>query len=86
MRSRRRSLRSVAPGFVAADDRKQAHVGAQRGRVARDVRRPAGAFFDTVYLHDRHRRLGGNAGDFAEPVAVEHDIADDEYTRCAAPR
>ena len=56
---------------------------AERCGVARDVRRAAGALFVALDLHHRHRRLRRNAADFAEPVAVEHDVADDEYARRA---
>src|SRR6185312_7849554 len=30
-------------------------------------------------LHDRHRRFRRNALNVAEPVAVEHDVADDQH-------
>ena len=84
MRSRLQELAQRRPGLVAPDHRKQAHLRAERGGVARDVGRAAGALLDAVDLHDRHRRLGRDAADLAEPVAVEHHVADDQHARLAS--
>ena len=34
---------------------------------------------DALDLHHRHRRLGRDAADLAEPVAVQHDVADHQH-------
>ena len=54
---------------------------AKRRTVARHVGGTAGTFLDAAHAHDGHRRLGRDAGHFAEPVAVEHHVADDEDAR-----
>ena len=66
----------AAPRFVVADHGQQRRSGAQGHRVARDVGGTARAFLDALDLDHRHRRFRRNPADFAEPVAVEHDIAD----------
>ena len=68
-------------GLVGAGHRQERELRAQRRGVARDVGRPAGALFAARDLDDGHRRLRRDALDVAEPVAVEHDVADDEHAR-----
>jgi hypothetical protein len=70
--------------LVGADHAQQAAVRAQRGRVARHVGGAAEALFALFDAHDRHRRFRRNAADVAEPVAVEHDVADDEDAHVVA--
>ncbi len=64
--------------FVAAHHRQQRHARTQRGRVAGHIRRAARTFLGARNAHDRHRRLGRDAIDVAEPIAIEHHVADDE--------
>ena len=52
-------------------------------RVARDVRRAAEAIFLALHVHDRHRRFRRNAVHVAEPVTVEHHVADHQHARRA---
>lgn len=68
-------------GFVATDDAQQPGLAAERHGIARDVGRTAEPLLLTLHVHDRHRRLRRNAVDVAEPVTVEHHVADDEHTR-----
>ena len=69
------------PRLVVADDAEQRHPRAQRRGVARDVGGAAGTLLAARDLDDRHRRLGRNALDVAEPVAIEHHVADDQHAR-----
>ena len=66
------------PGLVGADHADQPGLRAQVGHVARHVGRTAGAFLGAQHLDHRHRRLGRDAVGVAEPVAVEHHVADNE--------
>ena len=61
----------------------QARLRAERLDVPGDVGRAAEPLLllARVDAHDRHRRLGRDALDGAEPVAVEHRVADDEDAR-----
>ena len=66
--------------LVVADGGDQARVGAERLDVPGHV---GGAAEPLLLLarmdaNDGHRRLGRDAVDGAEPVAVEHGVADDE--------
>ena len=73
-------------GLVVADHRQQRRLRAQRRRVARDVGGAAGALLGARDLDHRHRRLGRDALDVAEPVAVEHHVADDQHARARDAR
>ena len=53
---------------------------AQGRDVAGHVGRAAEAVFTARHAHHRHRRLGRDAFHFAEPVAVQHHIANHEHT------
>ena len=70
-------------GLVRAHDGQQRHLGTQRRRIARDVGRAARALLFVIDLDDRHRRFGRNALDLADPVAVEHGVADDQHARAS---
>ena len=88
-RSPASSRASVAPGSSSPIDGQQRGLRAQRCGVARDVGRAAGSLLGARDLDDRHRRFGRDALDLAEPVAVEHHVADDEHARARdalAPR
>jgi len=50
----------------------------ERGEVADDVAGPAGDEGLAGHAHDGDGRLGGDAVDLAEDVAVEHEVADDQ--------
>lgn len=66
------------PAFVLADNAGKQDPAAETGEVIGHV---AGAAEGGVLVGDagdRHGRLGRDALDFAEVVAVEHDVADDE--------
>src|SRR6185369_8690935 len=65
-------------GIVVADDRQQRGVRAERRRVAGDVGSAAEAVFLALDLDHRHWRLRRNPADVAEPVTVEHHVADDQ--------
>ena len=67
--------------LVVADRGEQAGVRAERLDVPGDVGGAAEPFLllGRMDAHDGHRCLGGDAIDRAEPVAVEHRIADDEH-------
>ena len=69
--------------LVVADDADQCHLRPQRRGVAGDVGGSAGTLFAARDLDDRDRRLGRNAIDVAEPVAIEHRVADDQNARAA---
>jgi hypothetical protein len=68
-----------AAGVVVAEHGQQPGLRADIGDVARHVGRAAEALVGPVHLDHRHRRLGRDALDLAEPVAVEHRVADDEH-------
>ena len=68
-------LLDLGAGLVVADHAQQARIGAQRRSVARDVGCAAQSLFAPFYAHDRDRRFRRNAAHFAEPVAVQHDVA-----------
>src|ERR1700681_2058851 len=70
-----------ASRLVVANDADQGCLGAKRGDVARNIRRPARTFFAARNSNHRYRRLGRNALDIAKPVAVEHHVADHEHSR-----
>ena len=72
-----------AARFVVADDREQAGEGAERRRVARDVGGAAQTFFHALDPDHGHRRFRRNPADLAEPVAVEHDVADHQQANVA---
>ncbi len=63
-------------GFVVADHRQQRCPRTQGRRIARDVGSTARTFFSALDLDDRHRRLGRDTAYLAEPVAVQHHVAD----------
>ena len=70
----------AAAVLVVADRGQQARLRAERLDVPGDVGGAAEPLLllARVDAHDRHRRLGRDAVDRAEPVAVEHRVADDE--------
>ncbi len=65
-------------GFVRPDHREKRRTALQRGDVARDVRRATRALFRPAHEHDGNGRFRRDAIDVAEPVAIEHDVADHE--------
>ena len=77
----------LAAGIVVADDGEQRSPGAQRGAVVRDVGGAAEAELLLFLVHQNHRdrRLGRDPLDFAEPVAVQHHVPDDQHA-CPAHR
>src|SRR6185295_4158804 len=68
----------LQPGarLVRTDDRQQAHPGAQRRGIAGDVRGAPGALLFPHYPDDGDGGFGRDALDLAEPVAIEHRVAD----------
>ena len=64
--------------LVLARHRQQGNPGAQRRGIARHVGGAARPLLGATDMHHRHRRLGRNAAHLAEPVTVEHDVADDQ--------
>ena len=78
--------RDLPPRLILADHRKEAHLCTERLAVARHVARAAQAQLFLLLLdeHHRYRRLGRDARDVAVPVAVEHDVADDQDARLHA--
>ena len=79
-------LHDALARLVVADHAQQARLRAERGGVARDVGGAAQALFLALHMHDRHRRFRRDAVDVAEPVAVEHDVADHQHARRAELR
>src|SRR5436309_2028088 len=67
--------------LVVPDDADQRHLRAKRSRVTRDIGRTTGAFLTARDFDDRYRRLRRDSLDLAEPVAIEHDVADDQHAR-----
>ena len=78
---RRKQPRKAAAGLVVADNRKQRRAGAKTRRIARNVRGATGTLFGPRHVDDRHRRFRRDPLDVAEPVAIEHHVADDEDAR-----
>ena len=78
-------LAQPACGLVGADDGEERGARRQRLHVERDVGGAAQALFLAVDADHRHRRLGRDALDGAEPVAVEHRVAHDEHARLGQP-
>ena len=74
-------LAQARAGLVVADHRQQRRPRAQRRRIARDVGRAAGTLLGALDLDHRHRRLGRDAAHLAEPVAIEHHVADHQQPR-----
>ncbi|OIQ75656.1 hypothetical protein GALL_426770 [mine drainage metagenome] len=70
----------LATGLVCADHRQQCGLRPERGGVERDVGSTADPVLVALHAHHRYWRLRRNAIDRAEPVTVEHDVADDEDT------
>ena len=64
--------------LVLSDQPDQGGLPAQGDNIARHVGGATQAVFAARHAHHRHRRLGRNALDFAEPIAVQHDIAHDQ--------
>ena len=73
--------RQAPAGLVVADHRQQRAPRRRAPRVARDVGGAAGTLLAALDLHHRHRRLRRDARDVAEPVAVEHHVADHQHAR-----
>ena len=67
-------------GLVITDNRQQGGHSAQRGGIAGNVGGATEALFHTLDLDHRHRGFRRNSTDITKPVAVEHDIADDQQT------
>ncbi len=70
--------RQCIGGFIIAREAEQLRVRAERGDIERDVAAATGAVLDFFDLHYRYGRFGRDARCAAVPVAIEHDIADDE--------
>src|SRR6185503_5492370 len=66
-------------GLVAADHREQARARAELGAVPGDVGRTAQALVFAANQNDGYRSLRRNARHLAEPVAVEHHVADHQH-------
>ena len=77
---RHQCIQAVAR-FVVANDGQQDGLPAQRGHVARHIRRPARAVFGFFDFGHRDGGFGRNTGHVAEPIAVEHHVAHHQYTR-----
>ena len=69
----------VGPGLVVADDGDERGCRTQRGQVAHHVAGAAGQRDFPLDGQDRHRRFQADPGHVAVGVAVEHDVADDQY-------
>ena len=83
----RRSRSSARAGLVAADHREQRdRARPSAAQLRATLAAPPGRSSFLVDPHDRHRRFGRDAVDVAEPVAVEHHVADDEDARVGACR
>ena len=67
-------------GFIRTHDREQRNLPTQCHDITGNVSGTAGSHFFLVHMHDRHWRFWRNAGDFTEPVAVQHDISNNEQT------
>ena len=67
------------PRLVLTDQAQEVDLSAQREDVEGDIGRPTGPLLDPVHVHDRYRGLGGDAGGGTGPVAVEHDVTDDQH-------
>ena len=63
-------------GLVVADHRQQRYPRAQGRRIARDIGRAAGTLLGALDLDYRHRGLRRDAAHLAEPVAIQHHVAD----------
>src|SRR5437588_7256164 len=74
-------LKLLATAIVSqqADDRDVIYEFAQ---IACDVGSASGVERLSGDLHNRNRRLGGNAADFSPHEFIEHQIADDQYSLC----
>ena len=70
-----------ASRLVVADDADQGHLRAERRGVARDIGRTARPLLAARDLDHRHRRFRRDALNVAEPVAIEHHVADDQRAR-----
>jgi len=68
-----------------ADHAQQARTRTERSGVARNVGGAAEPVLLTLHMHDRHGRLGRDAIDVAEPVAIEHDVADHQNAGVGQP-
>src|SRR5690606_31142827 len=68
-------------GVVIAYDTGQGYVCAQSSSITSNVSGATQAVFAARDMHDRHRRLGRNSMDVAKPIAIEHDIANDQDAR-----
>ena len=69
---RQRCARLVLPDY-----RQQADLRAQCGGIARHIARAANAVLGARHMHDGHRCFGRDARHFAEPIAVQHQVAHD---------
>jgi hypothetical protein len=77
------ALPQPRPVLVPADHAGERDPGPQGGDRGGHVRRPAGAVPLPLEADDRHRRLGGDAPDAAQDVAVEHRVPDDQGPHAA---
>jgi len=75
--------RHRTPRLVVTDYAQKPGPSAQRGDVAGHVGGATEALFGRCNSHDRHRRLGRNAFDLAEPVAIQHHVSDDQHVNTA---
>jgi hypothetical protein len=72
--------------LVVADDRQQRRARAERRGVARDVAAPPGRSSARRIFTTGTGASGEMRSHVAEPVAVEHHVADDEHARLRDPR
>ncbi len=60
----------------------QRRMRAQRNNIARHIRGSAKAIIAIADTYHGHGSLRRDAADIAEPVAVQHQVADDEDADC----
>src|SRR6185503_18154143 len=76
----------VPPGLVPADAPHEPRTAAERSCVHRCVRRPTWHAALLLEVEDQDRGLARDAGRAADPVAVEHEIADHRDRHAAKGR
>ena len=74
-------LADAVAGRVVAGPTRDVGVDAEPREVERDVAGATDGRRLAAEAHDRDRSLGRDAGDLADQVAVEHEVADDEHAR-----
>ena len=64
---------------ILPDHAAKENTGTKRAEIPCHIRGPSRIGRLSLHLHDRHRGLGGDAGDAAPDKLVQHDVANNQH-------